>query len=178
MTKVKKTPLEISVYAQYYKKDITDRYMINNKSIVITNDAIDILDKPQEKLYIEPLAKKVEKDKEIERLNKIIEVKTNRIQELMKRLSKRQEKVDRLNNIINELEWKPIDEYFKNKENYDWVLVKYYDKYNFECIPSVAEWRFDKWYLKDNEKSLQDFEVKYFFDMQQLDRLKELKEGR
>ena len=86
--------------------------------------------------------------------------------------------IERLNNVMNELEWKPIDVYFKNKENYDWVLVKYYDKYNFECIPSVAEWRFDKWYLKDNEKSLQDFEVKYFFDMQQLDKLKELKEGK
>ena len=70
------------------------------------------------------------------------------------------------------------DEYFKNKENYDWVLVKYYDKCNFECVPSVAEWRFDKWYLKDNEKPLQDFEVKYFFDMQQLDKLKAMKEGK
>ena len=45
-----------------------------------------------------------EKDKEIERLNNIIDIKTNRIQQLMKRLSKRREKVDRLNNIINELE--------------------------------------------------------------------------
>lgn len=85
--------------------------------------------------------------------------------------------IERLNNIINEIQWKPIDEYFKNKEKYDWVLVKYYDKYNFECIPSVAEYRFDKWYLKDNEKSLQDFEVRYFFDMQQLNKLKELKES-
>lgn len=45
-----------------------------------------------------------EKDKEIERLNAIIDIKTNRIQQLMKRLSKRQEKVDELNNIIEELE--------------------------------------------------------------------------
>ena len=87
---------------------------------------------------------------------------------------KLEEKIQGLNNIIEELEWKPIEEYFKNKENYDWVLVKYYDKYNFECIPSVAEYRFGKWYLKDNEKTLQDFEVRYFFDMQQLDKLKEL----
>lgn len=43
-----------------------------------------------------------EKDKEIQRLNNIIDIKTNRIQQLMKRLSKRQEKVDRLNNIIND----------------------------------------------------------------------------
>jgi hypothetical protein len=93
-------------------------------------------------------------------------------------IEEKDKEIERLNNIINELEWKPIDEYFKNKENYDWVLVKYYDKYNFECIPSVAEWRFDKWYLKDNEEPLQDFEVKYFFDMQQLDKLKELKEGK
>jgi len=68
----KKTILEISLYAQYYKKDIADRYMINNKSLIITNEAIDILDKPQEKLYIEPWTKKIEKDKEIERLNNII----------------------------------------------------------------------------------------------------------
>jgi len=44
-----------------------------------------------------------EKDNEIEKLNNIIYIKTNRIQQLMKRLSKRQEKVDRLNNIIDEI---------------------------------------------------------------------------
>jgi len=92
-------------------------------------------------------------------------------------VDEKDKEIERLNNIINEIQWKPIDEYFKNKEKYDWVLVKYYDKYNFECIPSVAEYRFDKWYLKDNEKSLQEFEVRYFFDMQQLDKLKELKES-
>ena len=68
----KKTILEIGLYAQYYKKDIFDKYMINNKSLIITNDAIDILDKPQEKLYIEPWTKTIEKDKEIERLTNII----------------------------------------------------------------------------------------------------------
>ena len=52
--------------------------------------------------WVDPTIK--EKDKEIEKLNRIIEIKTNRIQELMKRLSKRQEKVEELNNIINELE--------------------------------------------------------------------------
>lgn len=74
----KKTILEISLYAQYYRKDITDRYMINNKSLIITNDAIDILDKPQEKLYIESWTKKVEKDKEIERLS--VELNKNMIE--------------------------------------------------------------------------------------------------
>ena len=69
----KKTILEIGLYAQYYKKDIFDKYMINNQSLIITNDAIDILDKPQEKLYIEPWTKKIEKDKEIERLKTKLE---------------------------------------------------------------------------------------------------------
>lgn len=46
------------------------------------------------------------KDKEIERLNRIIEIKSNRIQDLMSRLSKRTEKVERLNNIINKaIKW-------------------------------------------------------------------------
>lgn len=71
----KKTILEICLYAQYYKKDITDRYYINNKSFIITEEAIDILDKPQEKLYIDTWDKKIKKDKEIERLNKELEGK-------------------------------------------------------------------------------------------------------
>lgn len=69
----KKTLLEISLYAQYYKKDITDRYTINNKSLIITDEAIGILDKPQEKLYIDTWNKIIEKDKEITRLNNIID---------------------------------------------------------------------------------------------------------
>lgn len=105
-----------------------------------------------------------------------IEVVRLNLVDMMRKNKRLEQEIDRLNNIINELQWKPIDEYFKNKEKYDWVLVKYYDKYNFKCIPSVAEYRFDKWHLKDNEKSLQDYEVRYFFDMQQLDKLKELKE--
>ena len=80
------------------------------------------------------------------------------------------EEIERLNNIINELKWKPIEEY--DKGNYDWVLVKYFDG-DYECVPCVAEKRFGKWHSLD-EKEIK-FEVKYFFDMQQLDKLQELK---
>ena len=78
--------------------------------------------------------------------------------------------IERLNNIINKLCWKPIEEY--DKGDYDWVLIKYFDK-DYECIPIVAEKRLGKWY-SESEMEIQ-FDVKYFFDMQQLDKLKELK---
>lgn len=77
-----------------------------------------------------------------------------------------EKEIERLNNIINELKWKPIEEY--NKSNYDWVLVKYFDG-DYECVPCVAEKRFGKWYSID-EKEIQ-FDIKYFMDMQQLDKL-------
>lgn len=80
---------------------------------------------------------------------------------------------DRLNNIIDELKWKPIEQYEKPK--YDWVLVKYYIEPNFECIPAVAEKRFGKWYNRNDEEIIGD--VRYFMDMQQLDKLKNKKEG-
>lgn len=67
--------------------------------------------------------------------------------------------------------WQPIEEY--DKGEYDWVLVKYFDG-DYECVPCVAEKRFGKWYSID-EKEIK-FEVKYFFDMQQLDKLQELRE--
>lgn len=52
-------------------------------------------------LYHNEKEKRKDLEKEVKRLNKIIEIKTNRIQDLMSRLSKRTEKVERLNNIIN-----------------------------------------------------------------------------
>ena len=59
--------------------------------------------------------------------------------------------------------WKPISEY--DREKYDWVLVKYFDR-DYECVPEVAEQRWDgKWYTTEREIL---FEVKYFFDMQEL----------
>ena len=62
-----------------------------------------------------------------------------------------------------ELKWKPIKDYDRKK--YDWVLVKYFDG-DYECVPEVAEKRSDgKWYT--SEKQI-PFEVKYFFDMQQI----------
>ena len=65
--------------------------------------------------------------------------------------------------------WRPISEY--SREKYDWVLVKYFDG-NFECIPEVAEMRVDgKWYNRAGALIDPDiFDVKYFFDMQQLDK--------
>ena len=147
---MKKTLLEISLYAQYYKKDITDRYHIKNDNLIITKEAIDILDKPQEKLYIDTWNKIQEKDKEITRLN----------------------------NIIDELKWKPISQY--DNGNYDWVLIKMFIKEdNYECVPIVAEKRMGVWENRDGETLDEDmFEIKYFMDMQQLDKLKELKENK
>lgn len=59
--------------------------------------------------------------------------------------------------------WRPISEY--DREKYDWVLVKYFDG-DYECVPEVAEQRCDgKWYTTEREIP---FEVKYFFDMQEL----------
>ena len=82
---MKKTLLEIFLFAQYYKKDITDRYYIKNNSLIITNEAIKKLDKPhKEKLYIDTWSKTIEKDNEIERLTKLLEEKTNIIEELEK----------------------------------------------------------------------------------------------
>ena len=43
-----------------------------------------------------------EKDKEIEKLNTIIEIKTNRIQDLMSRLSKRQDRIDKAIECIDD----------------------------------------------------------------------------
>ena len=61
------------------------------------------------------------------------------------------------------IKWKPIKDYDRKK--YDWVLVKYFDG-DYECVPEVAEKRSDdKWYT--SEKQI-PFEVKYFFDMQEI----------
>ena len=101
--------------------------------------------------------------------NIVAEVFQDRV-EAHKHLVTANKEIERLNNIINELKWKPIEKY--DKGNYDWVLVKYFDK-DFECIPCVAEKRFDKWYNRNDE--LIEFDVKYFMDMQQIDKLQELK---
>ena len=63
----------------------------------------------------------------------------------------------------NKAKWKPIKDYDRKK--YDWVLVRYFDG-DYECVPEVAEKRNDgKWYT--SEKQI-PFEVKYFFDMQEI----------
>ena len=63
--------------------------------------------------------------------------------------------------------WQPISEY--SREKYDWVLVKYFDG-SYECVPEVAEMRVDgKWYNRSGALIPDIFDVKYFFDMQQLD---------
>ena len=62
-----------------------------------------------------------------------------------------------------ESKWKPIKDY--NRKKYDWVLVKYFDG-DYECVPEVAERRNDgKWYTSERQIP---FEVKYFFDMQEI----------
>lgn len=68
--------------------------------------------------------------------------------------------------------WQPISEYSRDK--YDWVLVKYFDGEE-ECVPQVAELRSDgKWYVStdfDGDFVMPSWlDVRYFFDMQQLDR--------
>ena len=63
--------------------------------------------------------------------------------------------------------WQPISEYSRDK--FDWVLVKYFDG-TYECVPEVAEMRVDgKWYGRSGALIPDIFDVKYFFDMQQLD---------
>ncbi len=68
--------------------------------------------------------------------------------------------------------WQPISEYSRDK--YDWVLIKYFDGEE-ECVPQVAELRSDgKWHVStdfDGDFVIPPhFDVRYFFDMQQLDR--------
>lgn len=68
--------------------------------------------------------------------------------------------------------WKPISEYSRDK--YDWVLIKYFDGEE-ECVPQVAELRSDgKWHVSTDFDGdfiiTSNFDVRYFFDMQQLDR--------
>ena len=85
------------------------------------------------------------------------------------------EQIDQLQSNWNSLreliKWRPIEEYDENK--YDWVLVKYYDG-DYECVPTVAERRkgTNKWYDTNNNEII--FEVKYFFDIQLLDKMNEL----
>lgn len=59
--------------------------------------------------------------------------------------------------------WRPISEY--NPVKHDWVLIKCYDN-EFECIPFVAERKDGKWYDRGDNEVI--FEVRYFFDMQQI----------
>ena len=91
-------------------------------------------------------------------------------EKIQDKIKTQKNEIFRLNSIINELEWKPIEEY--DKGNYDWVLVKCFDG-DYECVPCVAEKRFGKWHSID-EKEIK-FDVKYFMDMQQIDELQELK---
>lgn len=109
---------------------------------------------------------------ENQRLKKDIKIKEGLHETTFKNLMEARRENQRLNNVLNELKWKPIEEYKKSK--YDWVLVKYFDK-DYECVPCVAEKRWGKWY-SESEMEIQ-FDVKYFFDMQQLDKLNELKES-
>lgn len=57
--KNKKTLLKVDLLLEYYKnKNILDRYrMLLSDRIVIDNECLDILDNPNEMLYITPLNK-------------------------------------------------------------------------------------------------------------------------
>lgn len=44
--------LEISLSGMYYKKDITDKYLFKKTQLVISEDAVDKLDKPDEIFYV------------------------------------------------------------------------------------------------------------------------------
>ena len=75
-------------------------------------------------------------------------------------------------NIKKVVGWRPISEYDDTYTFLDntcnWVLVRMFNG-DFECIPRIAKKRRDgKWYdFNDNELP---FEVKEFFDMEQLDK--------
>lgn len=70
--------------------------------LVIANKEIERL--KEEYVMLQNASDEVEeeKDKEIEKLNTIIEIKTNRIQDLMSRLSKRQDRIDKAIEYIEE----------------------------------------------------------------------------
>ena len=85
-----------------------------------------------------------------------MQVRVKRIETLLTAYEKEKEK-------NKELKWKPIKDY--NRKKYDWVLVKYFDG-DYECVPEVAEKRSDgNWYTSERQIP---FEVKYFFDMQEI----------
>lgn len=86
------------------------------------------------------------------------------IDKVLNKLESQYKEINKLKNVIDRMQWRPIKEY--NRKDYDWVLVKYFDG-DYECVPEVAEQRIDgKWYTTERELP---FEVKYFFDMQILD---------
>ena len=62
--------------------------------------------------------------------------------------------------------WRPISEY--DRKNYDWVLVKCFDV-GCECIPMIAELRSDGYWHTVEETIIPFENVRYFFDMKQLD---------
>ena len=68
--------------------------------------------------------------------------------------------------------WRNIEEYFKDE--YDWVLVMYYDVTGYECIPTVMEFNKadGKWHHNDKDYTVLDdiFEIKYFADMQEMEK--------
>lgn len=69
-------------------------------------------------------------------------------------------------NIKKVVGWRPISEY---NNTYDWVLVRMYDE-DSPCVPIVAEKRSNgKWHAILSDRELA-FEVKEFFDMEQLDK--------
>ena len=92
----------------------------------------------------------------LEEFNKLSYKENKSIETLLTAYEKEKEK-------NKEIKRKSIKDYDRKK--YDWVLVKYFDG-DYECVPEVAEKRSDgKWYTSERQIP---FEVKYFFDMQEI----------
>jgi hypothetical protein len=72
-----KTLLDMKLLLEYYKNNnILDRYSsgmgFGDGRLILDNDVMNVLDNIEEKIFIEPLNKKIGKDKEIDRLNNVI----------------------------------------------------------------------------------------------------------
>lgn len=111
-------------------------------------------------INLEDMLAAIKRFKKVPTIDEVIRDNNKLIQELRRK-----------DEIINELRWKPINEY--DKSNYDWVLVKMFIKEdNFECVPIVLEKRGGNWYDRNENKiDEQIFELRYFADMQLLDKL-------
>lgn len=90
---------------EYYKNNnILDRYSsgmgFGDGRLILDNDVMNVLDNIEEKIFIEPLNKKIGKDKEIDRLNNVINELEKWLKEDLKEVYR---DAGYRNNIINEV---------------------------------------------------------------------------